>query len=77
MNISALCPCCYSKLIRHIDGHRDYWFCRTCWTEMPIIDRDDTESEDNYERDRLTTEKTINSHKNTYNLSHKIAMPPN
>ena len=37
MNIYAVCPCCSDKLIHHIGHHRDYWFCRACWQEMPVI----------------------------------------
>lgn len=37
MTISALCPCCSDKLIHHISYDRDYWFCRGCWQEMPVI----------------------------------------
>ena len=39
MKTYALCPCCDNKLIHHISHHRDYWFCRSCWQEMPIIDK--------------------------------------
>jgi len=38
MNTYALCPCCSDKLIHHINQHRNYWFCRRCWQEMPIIE---------------------------------------
>ena len=38
MNIYALCPCCSDKLIHHLSHHRDYWFCRGCWQEMPVIE---------------------------------------
>lgn len=31
------CPCCSSSLLRHIRGTEVYWFCRTCWQEMPIL----------------------------------------
>lgn len=29
------CPCCSSPLLRHIRHHNVYWFCRSCWQEMP------------------------------------------
>ena len=38
MKSYAVCPCCSNKLIHHISNHRDYWFCRSCWQEMPAID---------------------------------------
>lgn len=38
MNTYALCPCCSGRLIHQISHHRDYWFCRTCWEEMPILE---------------------------------------
>ena len=29
------CICCNSKLLRHLDRHRIYWFCPHCYREMP------------------------------------------
>lgn len=29
------CPCCADILLRHIGHGRLYWFCRSCWAEMP------------------------------------------
>ena len=37
MKSYAVCPCCSNKLIHHISNHRDYWFCRRCWQEMPVF----------------------------------------
>lgn len=37
MKSYAVCPCCSNKLMHHISNHRDYWFCRSCWQEMPAI----------------------------------------
>ena len=37
MKSYAVCPCCSNKLIHHISNHRDYWFCRSCWQEMPVF----------------------------------------
>ncbi|MEA5620855.1 hypothetical protein VB711_23875 [Cronbergia sp. UHCC 0137] len=31
------CPCCSNVLLKHIRGSTTYWFCRTCWQEMPIF----------------------------------------
>ena len=36
-NIIA-CPCCSNRLLHHFSNHREYWFCRHCWQEMPNID---------------------------------------
>ncbi len=43
MNTYATCPCCSNKLIHHISNHRDYWFCRRCWQEMPLINKQITQ----------------------------------
>ena len=29
------CPCCSGLLIRHIRHDGVYWFCPSCWQEMP------------------------------------------
>ncbi|KAF3884041.1 MULTISPECIES: hypothetical protein [Nostocales] len=31
------CPCCSHQLLRHIRNHEIYWFCRSCWQEMPVV----------------------------------------
>jgi len=31
------CPCCSDSLLRHIRGTESYWFCRSCWQEMPVL----------------------------------------
>ncbi len=31
------CPCCSNQMLRHIRHQRVYWFCRTCWQEMPVL----------------------------------------
>lgn len=36
----ATCPCCTQTLTRHIRHHQIYWFCRSCWQEMPVFDAD-------------------------------------
>ncbi|MGK7951954.1 MAG: hypothetical protein AB4368_24995 [Xenococcaceae cyanobacterium] len=37
MNICTVCPCCSNKMVRHIAHHREFWFCRNCWQEMPDL----------------------------------------
>ncbi|ARV59256.1 hypothetical protein BZZ01_12015 [Nostocales cyanobacterium HT-58-2] len=31
------CPCCSRPLLRHIRHQEIYWFCRSCWQEMPVF----------------------------------------
>lgn len=31
------CPCCNGNLLRHIRNSGVYWFCPTCWQEMPNL----------------------------------------
>ncbi|MBO1057964.1 MAG: hypothetical protein HEQ27_16165 [Dolichospermum sp. JUN01] len=31
------CPCCSDFLLHHIRGAENYWFCRSCWQEMPVL----------------------------------------
>lgn len=56
MKSYAVCPCCSNKLIHHISNHRDYWFCRRCWQEMPVINMVIAEDVKPYDREpRITT----------------------
>lgn len=32
------CPCCSDTLLRHFDHGALYWFCRSCWAEMPSVE---------------------------------------
>jgi hypothetical protein len=32
------CPCCADTLLRHFDHGALYWFCRSCWAEMPSVE---------------------------------------
>ncbi|MCW6037208.1 hypothetical protein K4A83_13145 [Spirulina subsalsa FACHB-351] len=32
------CPCCGTQLLRFASKNRVYWFCRSCYQEMPIIE---------------------------------------
>ncbi|HEY9703114.1 MAG TPA: hypothetical protein V6C58_11745 [Allocoleopsis sp.] len=32
------CPCCSQTMLRHIRHNHVYWFCRNCWSEMPLLD---------------------------------------
>ncbi len=29
------CPCCTDQLLRHVRSQGVYWFCPSCWQEMP------------------------------------------
>ncbi|WP_407888559.1 hypothetical protein [Scytonema sp. NUACC26] len=31
------CPCCSHQLLRHIRSNEIYWFCRSCWQDMPVM----------------------------------------
>jgi len=37
MNYANVCPCCTSVMLHHLGNHREYWFCRTCWQEVPSL----------------------------------------
>ncbi|AFY75935.1 MAG: hypothetical protein IGR93_17345 [Hydrococcus sp. C42_A2020_068] len=32
------CPCCGNSLLRHVRHGNVYWFCQSCWAEMPNFD---------------------------------------
>ncbi len=40
--IMPQCPCCSDSLLHHIRGTENYWFCRSCWQEMPVLTRGHT-----------------------------------
>lgn len=31
------CPCCGGSLLRHVRHGELYWFCKTCWQEVPVL----------------------------------------
>ncbi|MBD2775226.1 hypothetical protein [Iningainema tapete] len=31
------CPTCDTVLLRHVRETGVYWFCRSCWQEMPVL----------------------------------------
>ncbi len=31
------CPCCGGSLLRHVRHGEVYWFCKTCWQEVPLL----------------------------------------
>ena len=35
MNSFTICPCCSNIMLHYVSKHREYWFCRNCWQEMP------------------------------------------
>lgn len=68
MNISARCPCCSNKLVHYINRNRDYWFCKTCWSEMPIInDKEIQKNESSYHHE--VEKEPIDSHDQILNFS--------
>lgn len=38
MSILTICPCCSTRMLHHFGNHREYWFCRHCWAEMPDLE---------------------------------------
>ena len=32
------CLCCRDRLIKHLNQTRMYWFCPSCYQEMPNVD---------------------------------------
>lgn len=36
MNAPNSCPCCGNSLLRHARAGGTYWFCQTCWQEIPF-----------------------------------------
>lgn len=32
------CPCCRDTLLCHISHNHIYWFCPSCWQEMPVCE---------------------------------------
>lgn len=38
MNIKTnTCPCCGDSLLRHVRHGGVYWFCTSCWQEVPLF----------------------------------------
>lgn len=38
MNMRAnTCPCCGGSILRHVRHGEVYWFCTSCWQEMPLL----------------------------------------
>ncbi|MBW4507031.1 MAG: hypothetical protein KME64_11015 [Scytonematopsis contorta HA4267-MV1] len=35
--IGNSCPCCGSPLLRHVRQSEIYWFCKSCWQEVPVL----------------------------------------
>jgi hypothetical protein len=31
------CPCCSGVLLQHVRGSEIAWFCRHCWSDMPVL----------------------------------------
>jgi len=31
------CPCCGTSLLRHVRHTGVYWFCQSCWQEVPHL----------------------------------------
>ena len=44
------CICCRDRLIRHIAHRRMYWFCPSCYQEMPNLNEIKTYSPKNFSK---------------------------
>lgn len=31
------CPCCGGSILRHVRQSEVYWFCKSCWQEVPSL----------------------------------------
>ncbi len=31
------CYCCGNSLLRHVRHGKVYWFCKSCWQEVPLL----------------------------------------
>ena len=51
------CICCHNRLIRHIAHRRMYWFCPSCYQEMPNLNEIKVYSLNNFSRRRENMEK--------------------
>ncbi|WP_036483030.1 hypothetical protein [Myxosarcina sp. GI1] len=38
MKTHPICPNCSGTMLHHFGSHREYWFCRRCWQEMPDLE---------------------------------------
>ena len=38
VKVMSTCPCCSDQLIRHVRQNQIYWFCPSCWQEMPDLE---------------------------------------
>lgn len=57
MNTKNICSCCSKTMLRHISKDRIYWFCRSCWQEMPINTNDQHYHKTSTDTSRLLIEK--------------------
>lgn len=55
------CPCCSHILLKHFSQHREYWFCRHCWQEMPLFESQDATFRSRY----LNLEKLLEKRPDT------------
>jgi len=35
--LTQTCPCCSNALLRHVRHSKVYWFCTSCWQEVPLF----------------------------------------
>ncbi|BAT53452.1 hypothetical protein NOS3756_24120 [Nostoc sp. NIES-3756] len=40
----ANCPCCSNQMLVHTRTQKTYWFCRSCWQEMPNLSLEENQN---------------------------------
>ncbi|WP_144864203.1 hypothetical protein [Hyella patelloides] len=67
MKIVSTCPCCSSPMLHHFCNHREYWFCRKCWEEMPDLS-------DIKEKNQFSEKRVVNLSANLLKRDRAVAI---
>lgn len=60
-------------MLHYISHHRDYWFCRSCWQEMPNLAEIDRSNHQAVRTPLFSHQSlSVNRQKQTVNLSLKL-----
>ncbi len=57
--IANNCPCCGSALLRHVRHGELYWFCKTCWQEVPLLNVNNLPSMQAKNKAATTVQQTV------------------
>jgi hypothetical protein len=69
------CPCCSDSLLHHLRGTESYWFCRSCWQEMPVLTKGYVAQAPKPVLVELATEIALSQHRlNPNHLSHSRSL---